>query len=103
MKGLAATAAVALLVASCSPGGPPEDASGEEIYAQLCARCHASDLSGGIGPAIGPASGSAAEPDEFLEFTIMNGRGRMPSFSSSLDEGQLERLVEFIREVQGDE
>ena len=88
-------------LAACSVSRPADDATGEEIYAQLCANCHAPDLSGGIGPPLGPGSNSADESDEFLEFTIMNGRGRMPSFSSSLNDAQLDRLVEYIREVQG--
>lgn len=99
---LAILIAAAVAVSACSPGGPPEDATGEEIYAELCARCHGTDLSGGVGPALGPGTNSAAESDEFLEFTITNGRGRMPSFSSSLDEQQVDRLVGYIREVQGE-
>jgi len=102
MRRLCAVAAMASLVTACSLGDPPEDATGEEIYAELCARCHGADLEGGIGPALGPGSSSAEEPDEFLQFTIMNGRGRMPSFSSSLDASQLDRLVGYIREVQDD-
>lgn len=93
--------AAVLLAGACSLGGPPEEASGEEIYADLCANCHSADLSGGMGPALGPGSSSASEGDEYLEFTIMNGRGRMPSFSSSLDDAQLSRLVAYMREVQG--
>jgi cytochrome c551 len=91
---------LALTLAACSPGGPDEDATGEEIYAQLCSRCHAADLSGGIGPSLGPDSNAATETDEFIEFTVINGRGRMPSFPS-LDDRQVERLVAYIREVQG--
>lgn len=89
-----------LLLTACSVGRPPEDATGEEIYAQLCSNCHSDDLSGGVGPALGPGSATAQESDEFLEFTIVNGRGRMPSFESSLDDAQLDRLVGYIREVQ---
>jgi len=94
-------ALAAWLAVGCSIGAPSEDATGEEIYEQLCARCHGADLSGGVGPALGPDSNSAIETDEFIEFTIMNGRGRMPSFSSSLDEAQLGRLVDYIRSEQG--
>lgn len=92
-------ALTALVLAACSPGGPPEDASGREIFARLCANCHGADLGGAMGPALGPGSNAASEDDEYLEFTISNGRGRMPSFAS-LDEAQLDRLVEYIREVQ---
>jgi mono/diheme cytochrome c family protein len=97
---LAVLVVAALVLSACSVGGPPEDASGEEIYTELCARCHGADLSGGVGPALGPGSNAAAETDEFLVFTIENGRGRMPSFSSSLNEEQVDRLVAYMRQVQ---
>lgn len=87
-------------VAACT-GRPSEQASGEEIYQQLCSNCHAEDLGGGIGPGLGAGSNSAEQPDDFLEVTILRGRGSMPSFSSSLDTVQLERLIGYIREEQG--
>lgn len=96
--------AVALMVgatlAGCTPS-PAPDATGEEIYLQLCSRCHGEDLAGGIGPALGPGSNAASQDDEFLELTIMRGRGRMPAFGSTLSADQLERLIGFIRERQG--
>lgn len=92
---------LALALAGCNFGAPDQDASGEEIYAQLCARCHGGDANGAIGPALGPGSNAAMEDDGYLEFTIQNGRGSMPSFPS-LDAGQMERLIAYLREVQGD-
>ncbi|MGD2060538.1 MAG: cytochrome c [Acidimicrobiia bacterium] len=89
-----------MALTGCALGGPAEDASGEEIYAELCARCHGADLGGGVGPALGPGSNSANETDEYLEFTIVNGRGRMPSFPS-LSQQQVDRLIAHIREVEG--
>lgn len=100
MRGVGAGLLLTLTLAACSLGGPDEDATGEEIYAQLCSRCHGADLGGGVGPSLGPDSDAASEPDEFIEFTVANGRGRMPSFPS-LDDQQVERLVAYIREVQG--
>jgi mono/diheme cytochrome c family protein len=91
-------AALLVLVACTSPPAP--DASGEEIYLELCARCHADDLSGGIGPAVGSGSNSAIQPDSFLALTITRGRGRMPSFGSVLDQAQVDRLVAYIRQEQ---
>lgn len=91
---------VALLLSACALGGPDEDATGEAIYAELCAGCHDSDLTGLVGPPLGPGSNAAGEDDEYFEFTIRNGRGRMPSFPS-LDDAQLDRLIDYIREVQG--
>jgi len=100
VKALIASLVASLVLTACSLGGPPDDATGEDIYAQLCSRCHGADLSGGIAPALGPGSSAATEDDEYLEFTIVNGRGRMPSFPS-LSDDQVARLVDYIREVEG--
>lgn len=81
-------------------GRPAEDATGEEIYMQLCSNCHGADLSGGVGPALGPGSNAADQTDQYLFVTIHDGRGRMPSFSSSLDDDQITRLIEYLRDEQ---
>lgn len=91
---------LALTLASACVGRPAADAGGEEIYLQLCSNCHGEDLGGGVGPPLGPGSNAAGRPDEFLRVTITDGRGRMPSFSSTLDQGQVERLIEYLRQVQ---
>jgi mono/diheme cytochrome c family protein len=90
-----------LCMVSACVGRPPEEATGEEIYLQLCANCHGDTLQGGIGPQLGAGSDAASQPDEFLAVAITDGRGRMPSFQSSLDEDQVERLIDFIRREQG--
>jgi mono/diheme cytochrome c family protein len=92
-------ALVGLLMSACV-GRPAEDATGEEIYLQLCSNCHGDDLEGGIGPPLGAGSFASTQPDEFLRVTIIEGRGRMISFASSLDDPQLDRLISYIREVQ---
>jgi len=92
---------VFLVLSACSVGSVADDAAGDEIYRQLCATCHGADLTGRIGPPLGPGSNAASRPREFLEFTIIHGRGRMPSFSSSLNDEQLARLVSYLREEQG--
>lgn len=91
---------VAMLAAACV-GRPPEEATGEEIYLQLCSNCHGDDHQGGIGPSLGPGSNSAAQPEDFLRVTIEDGRGRMPSFRSALTDQQVDRLVMHLLEVQG--
>jgi mono/diheme cytochrome c family protein len=91
---------VGATLAGCTPS-PAPDATGQESYVQLCSRCHGEDLAGGIGPALGPDSNAANQDDEFLELTIMRGRGRMPAFGSTLADDQLDRLIGFIRERQG--
>ena len=90
---------MAVLTTACV-GRPPEDATGEEIYLQLCSNCHGADLTGGVGPALGPGSNAADQTDQYLWVTIQNGRGRMPSFTSSLDDDQITRLIAYLRVEQ---
>ena len=89
-----------LLAVTACGGPPPADASGAEIYQQLCSNCHGDDLNGGIGLPIGAGSNAAAQDDEFLVLTIERGRGRMPSFDSTLTDDQILRVVEFVRDQQ---
>lgn len=96
----AAAALVLLAVAGCGVSRPPADATGDEIYRMLCANCHGAALEGRIGPPLGPGSNTAEQPDDFIELTLIHGRGRMPSFRSSLDDAQIRRLIDYIREVQ---
>lgn len=94
------TLGLVVVLAACS-GAPAEDATGEEIYSQSCASCHSRDLSGGIGPALGPGSGAADLSDDVITQIISQGRGsRMPSFSRTLSEDQISRVVAFLRERQ---
>lgn len=93
--------AVVLAVVAIACGGrPAPDASGVEIYDQLCARCHGSDLEGGVGPALGMDSRIVGESDEYLRVTIWGGRGSMPSFRRTLSEEQIKRVIDYLREVQ---
>ena len=82
-------------------GRPPVDASGDEVYQQVCATCHGADLEGGVGPALSAGSNAAEQDDEFLRLTITEGRGRMPSFRSTLSTEQIDRAIDYIRERQG--
>lgn len=99
MSRLVAIAALLLFLVACK-GGPPANSGGAEVFSQVCATCHSADLSGGIGPALGPGSNAAGRTDEFLITTITHGRGRMPSFRTTLSEQQILDVVAYIREVQ---
>jgi mono/diheme cytochrome c family protein len=99
MTRVLAVAVGALLVSSCL-GRPALEAGGEEIYLELCSNCHGAQLQGGLGPALGTGSNSATQPDEFLRVSITDGRGRMPSFSSTLSEPQVDRLIAYLRQEQ---
>ena len=99
MRRVAIVALLSVLVSSCV-GRPDADATGEEIYLQLCSNCHGDQLEGGVGPPLGPGTNAAEQPDEYLRVTIVEGRGRMPSFSSSLTDQQVGRLIDYLREGQ---
>lgn len=99
MTRLLVAALLAAMLCACV-GQPAPEATGEEIYLQLCAGCHGDSLQGSVGPALGPESNSAEQPDEFLRVTIRQGRGRMASFQS-LSDDQVDRLIGFIRQEQG--
>lgn len=91
---------VSLVVLSACAGPPQADATGEDIYRQVCANCHGEDLSSGIGPAIGAESNAAGQDDDFLVLTITRGRGRMPSFDSTLTDDQIARVIAYVRTRQ---
>ncbi|HET9201641.1 MAG TPA: cytochrome c [Acidimicrobiia bacterium] len=101
MRRVAILALLGVLAAACV-GKPPEVATGEEIYLQLCSNCHGDRLQGGLGPALGPGSNAATQPDQFMTLAITEGRGRMPSFSTTLTGAQVDRLVEYLREEQAE-
>lgn len=100
MRARCALLVVVAVVAGACTGAPDEGATGEEIFMQLCARCHSADLSGGIGPALGPGSDAAGRPDEFLRLTITRGRGRMPAFGTTLSDEQVDAVIGYLRERQ---
>lgn len=94
-----ALVSLALVLAGCVEG-VDENAGGEEIYAAMCARCHGSDLEGGVGNALGSGSALADKPDAYLIASITDGRGRMPAFRSSLTAEQIDRVAAYLREQQ---
>lgn len=89
----------ATLLTACG-GGLEDNASGEEIYNARCASCHRRDLSGGIGPALGPGSDAVDRPLDYYEITIRTGKGRMPSFGSTLTDAQITRVIEYVISIQ---
>lgn len=99
MRSALLLAILLLVVSACTSVDP--NATGPEVFEQVCARCHGINLDGGVGPSLGPDSEAASKPDESLLTTITTGRARMPSFRNQLTEDQIRGLVEYIRTVQG--
>lgn len=98
IRWIAGLALVVAVMAACS-SPPPETATGPELYSGLCSSCHGVDLEGEVGPPLGVGSPSATLPDSYIATTLTHGIGTMPSFNH-LSSDQINKLVDFIRDVQ---
>jgi cbb3-type cytochrome c oxidase subunit III len=78
-----------------------EGLSGRDLFNMACATCHGVDLRGGeVAPELGPGSDAEEESDDRLVRRITNGEDEMPAFGGTLDETQIQAIVEYLREVQ---
>lgn len=100
MRGARFVAGALLLIAlaACAPT-ELVDASGREIYVELCARCHGVQLEGGVAPGI---EITAVTTDEYLATVIRDGVGVMAGFGSTLSDDQIGRVVDYLRTAAGD-
>ena len=100
--GAGAAVVLALVIAGCGGSGLAEDATGEEVYVQMCARCHGSDLRGGTGVAlVGESARSIDKPERYFVQSIYAGIGRMPAFRRTLSDEQILRVAQYIMRQQG--
>jgi len=74
------------------------DTDGAKLFNSKCKMCHAID-SKKVGPAVKAMSTDAG----VLRNTIINGRKMMPRFGKRLDAAQVDALVSYIQEQQGDQ
>ena len=99
------------------PAGPPPSAPGgvgplgvptaavfgmvdaADIYTKNCSSCHGTDLSGGRGTSLFNPALLAERTDQELRTTIHNGIPSvgMPAFKGQLDDGQVGRLLAYLR------
>jgi mono/diheme cytochrome c family protein len=104
--------AAILVLAGCKPPLPPpkplaeltlQETSGYHIYQANCVRCHYANSEKGFhGPGLRGLykkpylpSGAPAN-DERIAVAILQGRGMMPAFGSSLDDRQLADLIAYL-------
>jgi mono/diheme cytochrome c family protein len=80
-----------------------ERATGAELYARACSRCHGREGGGGTSLA-GPAPRNFRDAafhrdrtDDELKTAIRGGKGAMPSFGAVFDDVDLAALVLYIR------
>jgi mono/diheme cytochrome c family protein len=72
---------------------------GEELYVESCSTCHGTDGQGGIGPGLAGIADRMPLPDHID--VVLNGRGGMPNFSSTLDDETIAAIVAYEREGLG--
>ncbi len=87
-----------MAVAACAPT-ELVDASGGEIYAELCARCHGVELEGGVAPEVDLTDEMT---DEYLATVIHDGVGVMAGFGSTLSDQQIDRVIDYLRTTARD-
>jgi mono/diheme cytochrome c family protein len=75
------------------------EVSGQEVYADHCARCHGAEGEGGRGPTL--AGGAVVEEYPEVEDqldVVREGRGTMPAFGRRLSAEELRAVVDYTRE-----
>jgi cytochrome c oxidase subunit 2 len=110
---------VAALVASCSDDadGEPKacegrcgdivasienadfEGDGQELYEVHCAVCHGGQGQGGTGPQLAGIA-EKLTPAQHVS-VVLNGRGGMPKWESSLDDDQIAAIVNYERTALG--
>jgi cytochrome c6 len=95
-SGAAALAAILLL------GGAARAQDGKTLFAKNCAACHQAKGQGiaGAFPALAGNSFVQGAPLE-VATVLLKGRGGMPDFSSSLNDGDIAQVLSFVRSSWG--
>lgn len=76
----------------------PAFASGPELFAENCSACHMPTGKGieGAFPALAGDKFVTGDPSKPVA-VVLNGRGGMPSFRDSLDDGQIAEILSYVR------
>jgi cytochrome c6 len=102
MLSLAAFAALATAQVAAQTPAPAPAADGKALFTSNCAACHQATGKGipGAFPALaGNAFVQGAAPD--VATVLLKGRGGMPDFSSSLDDGEIAQVLSYVRTSWG--
>jgi len=96
----AALLAAAFLLAGANAAA--QSADGKTLFAKNCAACHQANGKGipGAFPALAGNSFVQGAPVE-VATVLLKGRGGMPDFSGSLDDGQIAQVLSYVRTSWG--
>jgi mono/diheme cytochrome c family protein len=77
--------------------GHKGSASGRQVYAQNCARCHGADGKGKSGPRLAGTSLSLGK----IEKQVTDGGSKMPAFGKQLSPTQVKAVSTYVRTLGG--
>ncbi|REE92730.1 cytochrome c551 [Paenibacillus taihuensis] len=79
-----------------NPAAGTVDASAAEtVYKANCVSCHATDLSGGVGPNLQKIGGTKSLDE--ISTQIQNGGGGMPAFKGQLTDAEISNLSGWLK------
>lgn len=76
----------------------PEYEEAITLYKQNCVGCHATNLSGRVGPDLRKVGTDMAKAD--IEAKIYSGGGGMTAFKNILEKDQIDKLAEWLSELK---
>lgn len=76
------------------------DAEGKQVFVANCSTCHTLSAAGANGQA-GPNLDDLKPDEATVKAMVTNGGGGMPSFSGTLDEGQIDAVAAYVSSVAG--
>jgi len=93
----------ALLLGAIASGAHAQTAAdGKTLFAKNCAACHQASGKGipGAFPALAGNSFVQGAPAD-VATVLLKGRGGMPDFSGSLDDGEIAQVLSYVRTSWG--
>lgn len=81
------------------PGEKFTEASGAEVYTNICQGCHMPEGKGAVGAGKYPALAANANlaSKSYIVHTILYGRKAMPPFRDALSDAQVAEVVTYLR------
>jgi cytochrome c6 len=102
VKHASSTALVAALLLLGAGSAQAQAVDGKTLFAKNCAACHQAKGQGieGAFPALAGNAFVQGAPVE-VATVLLKGRGGMPDFSSSLNDGDIAQVLSFVRSSWG--
>lgn len=89
-------------LAAALPLAHAQDTDGKSLFAKNCAACHQATGKGipGAFPALAGNAFVQGAPSD-VATVLLKGRGGMPDFSGSLDDGEIAQVLTYVRSSWG--